>query len=115
MIRKNSKFGGFAPTAKTPKSEGLRTLKNIISKYLILQNRSFHMIRKNSKFGGFAHSAKTPKSEGLRTLKNIISKYLILQNRSSQYNTQKLQIRRVCAHRKNSKIGGFAYSFGLHN
>ncbi len=54
MIRKNSKFGGFAPTAKTPKSEGLRTLKNIItcSKYLIRY---------------FISYAKTPNLEGLPT------------------------------------------------
>ena len=50
-----SDFGGSAPAAKPPKSEGLRT------------------IRKNSKVGGFAPTAKTPKSEVLRSFKNIIS------------------------------------------
>ena len=48
-----SDFGGSAPAAKPPKSEGLRT------------------IRKNSKIGGFASTAKTPKSEVLRSFKNI--------------------------------------------
>ena len=50
-----SDFGGSAPAAKPPKSEGLRT------------------IRKNSKIGGFAPTEKTPKSEVLRSFKNIIN------------------------------------------
>ena len=50
-----SDFGGSAPAAKPPKSEGLRTL------------------RRNSKNGGFAPTAKTPKSEVLRSFKNIIN------------------------------------------
>ena len=83
-----SDFGGSAPAAKPPKSEGLRTT------------------RKNSKIGGFASTAKTPKSEVLRSLKNISYNIWYSKIGGSAYYTQKLQKRRFCAYRKNSKIGG---------
>ena len=88
-LRKNSKIGGFAPTAKTPKSEVLRSFENIInniwysniggSAYYTqkLQNRRF-CAHRNSKIGG------------------------------SAYFMQKLQNRRFCAHPKYYKIGRFA-------
>ena len=162
LYAKTPTIGGFAPTAKTPKSEVLRTLRknSKIGGFALtqkLQNRRFswrrvvktsviifiasresevlRTIRKNSKSGGFAPTAKTPKSEVLRTLrknskigvfcahlskhpeiggsslvnKNMRRQYLIApKSGGSAYYTQKLQNRRFCAHRKNSKIGGSA-------
>ena len=46
ILRNNSKIGGFAPTAKTPKLEGLRSFKNIINNI------------EYSKIGGSAYTQK---------------------------------------------------------
>ena len=71
-----SDFGGSAPAAKPPKSEGLRT------------------IRKNSKIGGFASTAKTPKSEVLRSLKNISYNIWYSKIGGSAYYTPKSEVLR---------------------
>ena len=53
IIRKNSKTGGFAPTAKTPKSEVLRSFKNIINNIQYSKIRGYaYYIHKNFKIGG---------------------------------------------------------------
>ena len=106
------RFGYIAVYGDGTSGFGNRIRRRKQSLFLILFNTPkyevLRIIRKNSKIGGFAQTAKTPKSEVLRSFKNIINNIQYSKIGGSVYYTQKLQNRRFCAHRKNSKIRGFA-------
>ena len=100
IMCKISKIGGFAPTAKTPKSEVCVVLKMLLLIFNTPKSKILRIICKNSKIGGFAPTTKTPKLEVLHSFKNFINNIEYSRIGGSAYFAQKLQNRRFCAHCK---------------